>query len=339
LAAVWVLVPIVLILGAFSSTMTARTVRLQGDLADERALLAAESGIDLAILEARRGLLLDGVPITRLVGAASCSVLPTHLGSDGEDNDGDGYDDEPDEDVFQLVSEGTYVRTVRRVAAYVGRVTFLPRLDSAFTSSNPGTTIRISGSSRLDGHNHRLDGTRVGSGDTYGIGTCPPVIPANVLSQLSSAEASRVDGLGGPPSVGVVPPLAIADLVDDARNGATWSLTNDRYGALPSGPAIYYRSGDLTLHGNMSAAGLLVITGSLRVTGTVRFTGVIVVLGDIESSGTIEVLGGLVGGPATGAFRMVGTADIRYSTEAIELANRVTGRYVAYNGWQELPRN
>lgn len=338
LAAVMMLVPLILILGAFSSTMTARTTRVQTDLADERALLAAESGVDLAIFEARRGLLLSGVPIEREIGFGSCSVVATHLGSDGEDNDRDGRYDEADEDVFQLVSTGTSARAVRRVAAYVGKVTFLPQIGSALTSSNPAMTLRVNGSSRIDGHNHRLDGSRVGSGDTFGIGTTPPVTPAHVLAELSLAEAGRVDGLGGPPSVGEVPPLAVADLVDDARNAANWSLTNDRYGGLPAGPAIYYRAGDLTLHGNLEATGLLVITGTLRVTGRVTFRGVIVVLGEIEGHGTIEVLGALVGGPSTPGFRITGTADLRYSTEAIEVARRTTGRYVAYNGWQELPR-
>jgi hypothetical protein len=36
---------------------------------------------------------------------------------------------------------------------------------------------------------------------------------------------------------------------------------------------------------------------------------------------------------------MKGTADIRYSAAAIDLATRLTGRYVALNGWQEITTN
>ena len=33
-----------------------------------------------------------------------------------------------------------------------------------------------------------------------------------------------------------------------------------------------------------------------------------------------------------------GTLDVRYSSEALSLANSLGGRYVSFNGWQELER-
>ena len=43
-------------------------------------------------------------------------------------------------------------------------------------------------------------------------------------------------------------------------------------------------------------------------------------------------------GPSGGNFEAKGTFDLRYSSEAITLANSVSGRYVALNGWQEISR-
>lgn len=339
LAVLTVLMPLVLILGALISTMTARTVRLGQDVADERALLAAESGVDQALFESRRSNLASGVPITRTVGAMSFTVTPTYLGADGKDNDGDRLNDEPDEDVFQLISAGTFNGTTRRIAAYIGKSSWMPIVQSAVLATNPALDIRISGSPWVDGRNHRLDGSLVGSGDTFGIGVSAPATTASVLGSMTLTEQARVNGIGGPPSVGPAPPIDVASLVNNARNAATHSLTNDRYSSLPAGPSIYYREGDLALSGNLTGSGLLVVTGALRITGRVSFQGVIVVLGELDNSaGTMEIMGGLLTGDSSSGFRIAGTADIKYSSEAVDLANKAAGRYVAFNGWQELSR-
>jgi hypothetical protein len=208
-------------------------------------------------------------------------------------------------------------------------------------ASNPTMNITITGTPWIDGHNHRLNGTLVGSGDTFGIGATAPATPASILSTLTVGEQARINGVGGPPSVGPTLPVDLTSLVNNARNAATYSLTNSSYSSLPAGPSIYYREGDLRLQGNCSASGLLVVTGKLRIVGTVIFKGVIVVLGDLDNSaGEMTVLGGLLTGPGSADFGITGTADIKYSTEAIDLANTAAGgRYVAFNGWQELSRN
>lgn len=342
IAVLMVLMPLVLILGALTTTMTARTMRLGQDVSDERALLAAESGVDQALFESRRGNLVSGVAIARTVGAMSFTATPTYLGSDGKDNDGDGVADvpaDPDEDVFQLISVGTFNGTTRRIAAYIGKTSWMPIVQSAVLASNPALDIRISGSPWVDGRNHRLDGSLVGSGDTFGIGVTPPATTASVLGSMTAGEQARINGIGGPPSVGPAPPVDIPSLVNNARNAATYSLTNNRYTSLPAGPSVYYRAGDLALSGNIAGSGLLVVTGDLRITGRVSFKGVIVVLGELENSaGTMEIMGGLLTGDSSSNFRIGGTADIKYSSEAVDLANKAAGRYVAFNGWQELSR-
>jgi hypothetical protein len=129
------------------------------------------------------------------------------------------------------------------------------------------------------------------------------------------------------------------------QNSANLVLTNRRYSAFDFGSGlsgeatVAYRDGDVAFSGNSHGAGILVVTGDLEVSGTFRFDGVVIVLGDIHlGSGTAQIYGALVQGPNGRIVSTRGTMDVRYSSEAIQLARSVTGRYVAFNGWQELER-
>ena len=139
--------------------------------------------------------------------------------------------------------------------------------------------------------------------------------------------------------------LDLATLVAQAKNAASIVLTNSLYDAFDFGDAsagtayITYREGDVKFTGNSRGAGLLVVTGNLEMVGTFRFDGIVVVLGDIDnSSGTAEIYGGLVQGPAATQLKFTGTSDVYFSTQALDIANTLTSRYVAFNGWQELSR-
>ena len=59
-ALVLVLVPLMLVIGSYLQTMSERNQRLSLEVREEQALLAAESGIDYALNEARRGTLTAG---------------------------------------------------------------------------------------------------------------------------------------------------------------------------------------------------------------------------------------------------------------------------------------
>ena len=81
------------------------------------------------------------------------------------------------------------------------------------------------------------------------------------------------------------------------------------------------------------------VTGDLVVTGQFRFDGIVIVLGSFTAgAGTADIYGALVMGPNAPSVRATGTFNLRYCDEAIRLANRLAGRYSAFNGWQELAR-
>lgn len=346
-AMVIMLLPLTLIVAAFMSNMTGRSFRLREEVVQEKALLAAESGLDEAIYRSQTTGLTDGSIFARSFGKGMAfSVEPTYLGADGKDNDGDGSFDESDEDVYQLVIRGTYRGVTRRIAAYLGAASIVPPVEGAVLFQNPSTTIDLKGSPVITGTDTKIDGSAGDpTKDVPGMVIAPPGTTADLLAELSPGEQSCVQGLGGAPSLGTGGTVDVDLIAEEAKNAANIVLTNSQYNGYDFGDAsagtgyITYREGDVKFAGNSRGAGLLVVTGDLTVTGTFRFDGVIVVLGDIiNSAGTAQVYGGVLLAPTSSFVTLKGTADIKFSSEAIDLATTLTTRYVAFNGWQELSR-
>ena len=53
----------------------------------------------------------------------------------------------------------------------------------------------------------------------------------------------------------------------------------------------------------------------------------------------MQVHGGVLAGLASPQLTMTGNVDLRYSEAGTILAANLTGRYVAFNGWQEISTN
>ena len=337
-------VPMLVVVVAFTATMTSRSNELRIEIDQELALLAAESGVDDAIYRGRIGNLKDGDIYTRDLGAGqNFQVDCTYLRADGKDNDGDGITDEADEDVFQVVVTGTYRQTTRRVAAYLGPIPLLPTIDAAMATQDPNISIVLGGSPLISGNNLKINGGNGSGPDVPALSIAAPGTVAHLLSELSPTEQTKVVGPGGPPSLGTADAIDLTTLVAQLRNSANLILTSNMYPSYSFGDGgtgtanITYRDGNVTFSGTSSGAGVLVVTGDLEMMGTFRFDGVIIVLGKIlNSAGTASVYGSILQGPTGGTLEAKGTLDIHYSSEAISLANNVSGQYVAFNGWQEL---
>ena len=341
------LLPLVMVVGAFGSTMLGRSGRLNADIADEHALLAAESGIDEALFRARNAALASGVGFSRQLDAGlSFRVTPTLLNLDGLDNDGDGASDEADEEVFQLIIVGSCRDRQRRLAAYLGRSVTIASVPGALMTMSSKIAINLDGTAKLDGNDHRINGLpKVAAPASAGIAVGPDGDVADLDAELTGTERLRVLGSGGLPSLATMPPFPYDELVAIGRSSASLVLTNGHYSDLQFGSApaatsiVTYREGNLRLSGHSRGCGVLIVNGDLAIDGTFRFDGVIVVTGSIDTGvGTVQVYGGLIMGPASSKFDFRGTADLRYSTEALAFANKITASYVEFNGWQELSR-
>ena len=337
------LVPLMFVVGAYSVAMTGQSNELRTELAQERALMAAEAGVDEALYRGQIGTLADGVVFTRILGSdLEYEVVPTYLGADTIDNDGDSNVDEADEDVFQVVVTGKFRRSERVVAAYLGRLSLLPPINTAFGTMSPSVTVNLMGTPWISGNNVTMAGAAAAP-DVEGLSILDPPGTAYLSSELSPLEESKVTGSSPAPSLGVLPPFNLANLVVVLENAANIVLTSKKYTSYKFGNGIAgvaniaFRNGDVTFAGNSQGAGILVVTGDLTLTGTFRFDGLIIVLGDVvNSSGTANVFGAIIQGPAASLIETKGTMNVRYSAEAIALADSLKGRYVSFNGWQEL---
>lgn len=346
-----VLGPLLFLVTSYLQTMSGRSKGLQFDYLEERALLAAESGVDVAIYEARRGTLVAGhlAQFTfngTLPSGDGYQAIATYLGDDDLDNDGDLVPDEPDEDVFRVESTGTSGKYRRRVATYLGFSSFLTAPTAAATLVHQNPNIRMTGSALVDGRNHDLAGALTGAGDRPGIEIVLPATTANLLATMTAGEQAQVIGATAAPSLGTTSSYSQAqvdNVVIQARNAAQVVVTNGHlngnrtYGDPIAGPQyVVYREGDLRINGNLSGSGLLVVNGNLTVSGTMSWTGVVVVTGRLGGTGNSLLSGGTVLGELGDELDLRGTSDVRFSRPAIDLAINLTGRYVAFNGWQEL---
>ena len=341
------LLPLGMMFGGFALAMHGRDGRLSDEFARERCFWAAEAGIDDASHRAGAAVLTLNTAITVNLGEGlTYTFTATDLGRDGRDNDNDGRTDaaDPDEDLLEVHSIGRYRGIEREIAIWLGRTSFLPPLYGAITFSSPATDIRLSGTPQLSGNNYNMNGAL---GDPTksqrGASIMQPGTTANLLSHLTGTEPSKVVGPGGTPSLGTGAAFDVNSLAGEVRNAANLVLTNNNYSSYNFGNGqagtgfVTYRNGDVRFAGNTRGAGILVVTGNLTVTGNFRFDGVVIVLGSFEcGAGTADIYGAVVVGPASGMVRNGGTFRLRYSDEAIRFANRMGGRYVAFNGWQEL---
>lgn len=346
------LIPMLLVVGAFSITMTSRTKELNVEMDQERALMAAEAGVDDALFKASTTGLVDGMTFQRtLANGLSFESVVTHLYVDNIDNDGDGLKDalDKDEDVFQVVVTGTSRTTERRIAAYLGRVVSLVDTKSAMALQNPSVTLDLHGTSIVSGQDVDMNNVPTGVVEP-GMSIEAPGTVADLDAELTGAERDQVRGAGymaGTPSLALASTAVdLTTLVPQLQNAANIVLTSNHYSAFDFGNGqagvanITYREGDVKFAGNTQGAGILVVTGDLELKGTFRFDGVIIVLGRINNSGgTADVFGSIIQGPTGGSILMKGTMVVQYSKDAVNLANNLgIPRYAAFNGWQELSR-
>jgi hypothetical protein len=340
------MIPLVITAGVFSTVMVTRSNELRAEHDEEIAFLTAEAGVDDAIFRGRAGTLETGAIYEFQFGSSRWyEITATHLKTDGADNDGDGLVDEADEDVYQVIVTGTYRNSTRRIAAYLGPVPLLPEMLAAMSTQDTSISIELNGTPRISGEDRNLDDS-AGSGPTVpGFSIATPGTVAHLQSELSPDEGQKITGLGASPSLAVGPALDLPTIVAQVKNIANLVLTSDKYSSYDFGDAsagtanIAYREGDVRFGGNSRGAGILVVTGDLKMQGTFRFDGVIIVLGKIiNSGGTASVYGSIIQGEEGGIVQTKGTFDLYYSTEGIAVANSVSGRYVSFNGWQELSR-
>lgn len=159
---------------------------------------------------------------------------------------------------------------------------------------------------------------------------------------LAANQMSLVTGVGGSPSVTVVPPTSqtVTQLADaflaqthTELSGGTYSSTDSWGTALT--PRITRINGNATISGTVEGYGVLIVDGALSIAGGFTFNGLVIARGDIQVqiSGNAGINGSLMLGESLTYDPQVeldlrGPATIRYNSCNLNAAN----------GWVSLPK-
>lgn len=339
-----VLVPLLLVIGATISLFTTRNSKLLNDVQQQKALLAASAGVELAAQSAQAGTLISGASVANDLGKGlACTYVATYLGNDTQDNDADGLTDEADERAFEVISSGTNGRVHRRVSAILVENGLMPPFGAAIlTLGLP--TIRTSGSARISGLDTMISGLPAPvPSNVQGIATEPPNTGAQLKANYVGGGSSVVNGLSPTPSIGAIAaPYNLPGLAAVVRNRATQVLTpgvtyKNLGNALTNDWRLSYCPGNLSIQGT-TGAGILLVTGNLTITGGLRFDGLVIVMGTLTLSGGPVINGAMIQGKNGGSIRATGGAIVRYSTEALNRIRALIPPDYVIETWREIAR-
>ena len=198
----------------------------------------------------------------------------------------------------------------------------------------------------VDGHDHHatppLD-TIPGAAKLPGVLTQGPTTEV----AMSQNQEDNVSGISNEASVTQSPYNydfnamwnQFSGMADNSFNGNQgWSGSSPSFGSLTS-PKVTVVNGNLQTTGNWTGGGILIVNGNLDMRGGSSFSGVVICLGDVDLAGggasdVAHILGGLIyQSTVVDNSTVHGSADVYYSSEAVNAANTV-GRYTL-SWWRE----
>jgi hypothetical protein len=215
-----------------------------------------------------------------------------------------------------------------------------------YLASTDPTNANFNGNAwEVSGNDHLYGGGAGPAAPVPGISTRTADNTEEALDSLSGTQADNVTGLGyqsGPPVVPSVftspaapTPDQLNQMVDDllSQPGVVTNNNDQISGNTTIGttaaPVITYFPQSTTIKGtgNVTGAGIMIVDGDLEIKGTLEFKGLIIVRGqtNVSADTETEVTGNatLYGSLWTNDVNLVvgGSAIVRYSTEALGLAN------------------
>ena len=218
--------------------------------------------------------------------------------------------------------------TVRGVAAAVQRVA-LPYLPGALASGAPVVDLLLGADWRIDG-----------AADAPALAVASTDAAEQVAAGLDADERARLNGPGGPPSLGVaaIPDLD-ALLAVAASRPETRALAGDVAGAL--GDGLFVAARGLRLR-DVTGSGILLVDGPLDIDGTFAFTGLVAAAGGVAVGPTaaVDLSGCLLQGARGGALLLRGRGRLAFDQGiAAALAAAYPGLLPSrarVTGWREL---
>jgi len=232
-------------------------------------------------------------------------------------------------------------------ATLISKSLMIPPITASVGIDSESSTFTFTGNVEIHGQDTNMDGTTGSAPELPGISVSNPADSTTIVNDY--AGTNFIQGAGPEPSVSVSTDttLDLQNVVALYESVADQTLTNcsSLSPGSESSPTIAYIDGDCSLSGNLSGYGVLVVDGSMTLRGKVRWHGVVIVVGtstmEFDAAGTPAIYGGLLLGAPTTDLSMKGTADLYYSSEAIQMVQ--TGlqnsgrnrRYLAELYWWE----
>ncbi len=222
-----------------------------------------------------------------------------------------------------------------------------------YLATNQPTNDTFQGNSfQIDGNDHNYGGGAGPGAPVPGLSTRNDANRLEAISSLSLGQRDNIQGLGfawGPPIIPSVltspsaPSIAQMDqIINDllTRPGVVTygdnSLTGNATFGTTAAPQITHFTSDsgITIRGNGNAdgAGIMIVEGDLTVMGNLNFTGLVLVRGrtNVQTDPSLTDVTGhatLYGSLWTQDVNLTvgGSAVVNYSTQALALANLVSG--------------
>jgi hypothetical protein len=246
------------------------------------------------------------------------------------------------------------VETAKRVLEVEVQVTPLvpPNTDGALGIYGTNTDLTITGNGKIDGHDWYVplvfDCNGAGCNGTLSTNEAAPGVFYTSTTTVISADSDSTDG--DPPITNGTPVYSETywyDFLDLVIQSATVYTDASSFGTRAAPNIVMLPPGATTIAGNTEGAGIFIIPGdaTLRITGTWHYEGLVILVGngvidagdDVFQSGTARIFGSVIAVGGGLDINATGTADIKYSTEALaNLANLQAKKPINMISWKEI---
>lgn len=239
-----------------------------------------------------------------------------------------GYDSVLDYDTLLITVNGIYEEESHTTRVqFVSKSLLVPKITASVAIESDCTIFDFAGNPQIRGIDTNMDGTTGDGPDLAGL-TLSNVADSSRFEAVASGNPTWVQG---DPVVEVrldSPLVELSDLVAYYAVLADLSFTGGNFNGVSWGseaaPIIVYSEGNTSFGGSSVGYGVLAINGSLSMSGNPTWYGLIIASGGeslvIDASvGNPTIYGALHIGATVTELEMKGTADIFYSSEAINM--------------------
>ncbi|MCH7886534.1 MAG: hypothetical protein IIA58_01050 [Candidatus Marinimicrobia bacterium] len=239
-----------------------------------------------------------------------------------------GYDSTLDFDTLQISVTGSYQdesHTTR--VQFISKSILIPRITASIAVESDCTLFDFSGHPQIVGTDMLMDGSGENPDGTNLAGLTLSNSEDSIRFEAFYSDSTWIQG---DPVVEVSsdsPLVSLSDLIayyaqiaDETYEGGTFSQD---WGSEDN-PIVVYSNGNFTLEGTSIGYGVLAINGSFTMRGSPTWYGLIIASGGesliIDASvGNPTIYGALHIGATVTELELRGTANIFYSSEAIEM--------------------